>query len=158
MILLKNKDTGLTRECPTGFSWTVFFFGLFVPLIRGDLKWSAIFFALTLLVGLPTLGLGAPIVGIVFSFFYNKVYIRELMSKGFIPADDHSHNWCIVNSLLTGHLISTQAPQTAPVPQPMSAPQPATQIEKQPLPAIDASPSASDEASPKPDSLESTEN
>lgn len=148
MIILKNKDTGLTKECPTGFSWTVFFFGVFVPLIRGDFKWAAILFALTVLVAIPTIGFGCPLVGPIFAFFYNKTFIRELMSNGFIPADDHSYNWCVVNGLLTGQLISTQTPQTAP-PTP-----PAPQIEQQPLPAIEAASSTSEETYPAPEASE----
>ena len=125
MVILKHKDTGLTKECPTGFSWTVFFFGVFVPLMRGDLKWAAILFALAVLVGIPTLGLGSFLVGPIFAFFYNKIYIRGLMSTGFVPADDHSYNWCVVNGLLAGQLISTQTPPAAPLPQ------------EEPLPAIE---------------------
>ena len=113
MIILKHKDTGLSKECTTGFSWTVFFFGVFVPLIRGDLKWAAIFFVLTLLVGLPTLGLGCFLVGPIFAFFYNKVFIRGLMENGFIPADDHSYNWYAANGLLAAPLINAQPPQAS---------------------------------------------
>ena len=43
MIRLKNPQTNVVKECATGYSWTTFFFGMFVPLIRGDLKWAAIF-------------------------------------------------------------------------------------------------------------------
>ncbi|MBQ7198658.1 MAG: hypothetical protein IJS29_05290 [Selenomonadaceae bacterium] len=100
MIVLKHKESGLMKECVTGFSWTTFFFGLFVPLIRGDLKWAAILFALSLLVGALTFGIGAIVVNIVFSFVYNKIYIRNLMTRGFIPADEASQNWCIANGLL----------------------------------------------------------
>ena len=34
--LMKN---GAVRVCPVGFSWTMFFFGFFVPLLRGDILW-----------------------------------------------------------------------------------------------------------------------
>ena len=43
MIVLKHS-TGLIKECPTGYSWTTFFFGFFVPAFRGDLKWGIIHF------------------------------------------------------------------------------------------------------------------
>ena len=88
------------KECVTGFSWTTFFFGLIVPLVRGDLKWAAILFVLCLVIGIPTFGIGGLIVNTVFAFFYNKIFIRNLMTRGFIPADETSTNWCIANGLL----------------------------------------------------------
>ncbi len=109
MIILQNKDTGLTKECATGFSWTTFFFGVFVPLIRGDLKWAFILFLLCVLVGIFTLGFGCILVGPIFAGFYNKIYIRGLMANGFIPADDSSYNWCVVNGLVHGNLRSSTA-------------------------------------------------
>ena len=38
-VFLRN-DAGVTKECKVGFSWTMFFFGLFVSLLRGDFKWT----------------------------------------------------------------------------------------------------------------------
>jgi hypothetical protein len=81
-------SSGMRKEVKLGFSWTTFFFGLFVPLIRGDLKWAAIMFVLSLMVGVPTAGIGSLIVGIVFSAIYNKLYIKELLTKGYEPADE----------------------------------------------------------------------
>ena len=43
-ILLKNENFGITKVGKVGFSWTTFFFGFFVPLTRGDMKWAAIMF------------------------------------------------------------------------------------------------------------------
>lgn len=107
MVILKNKETGLTKNCVTGFSWTTFFFGVFVPLVRGDLKWAMILLLLCALVGIFTFGIGAVLVGPIFAGFYNKIYIRHLMSNGFIPADDASYNWCVVNGLLAGNIRSS---------------------------------------------------
>ena len=100
MIVLKHRESGLMKECVTGFSWTTFFFGLFVPLVRGDLKWAAIVFVLGMIIGIPTFGIGTFGVHTVFAFFYNKIYIRNLMERGFVPADETSRNWCIANGLL----------------------------------------------------------
>lgn len=100
MITLKHKESGLVKNCVTGFSWTTFFFGLFVPLVRGDLKWAVILFALGMIIGVPTFGIGAIGVHTVFAFIYNKIYIRNLMMRGFVPADDKSKNWCISKGLL----------------------------------------------------------
>ncbi|BFH18012.1 DUF2628 domain-containing protein [Paenibacillus melissococcoides] len=78
---------GAAKNVKLGFSWTTFFFGFFPALFRGDLKWAAIMFICAVLFGLFTLGLGAWIPGIIFSFIYNKMYIRELMEKGYRPAN-----------------------------------------------------------------------
>ncbi|MFD3271099.1 DUF2628 domain-containing protein [Paenibacillus dendritiformis] len=78
---------GAAKNVKLGFSWTTFFFGFFPALFRGDLKWAAIMFICACLIGLFTLGLGAWIPGIIFSFIYNKMYIREMMEKGYRPAN-----------------------------------------------------------------------
>lgn len=101
MITLKHKDTGALKNCPTGFSWTTFFFGMFVPLIRGDLKWAIILFLLAVGIGLFTLGIGSIIVGIVFAFKYNKLFVRHLMEQGYIPADEAARNYCIAEGLIS---------------------------------------------------------
>lgn len=89
-ITLKH-DSGITKEVKKGFSWTVFFFGAFVPLVRGDIKWAAIMFLLAAGIGAFTFGIGATIVGIVFSFMYNKIYTKELVEKGYKPVDGFAH-------------------------------------------------------------------
>ncbi len=61
-VFLKN-NVGVVKECKVGFSWTTLFFGLFVPLLRGDFKWSAIMFILACL----TFGLS----WLVMPFIYN---------------------------------------------------------------------------------------
>ncbi|MBR5914736.1 MAG: hypothetical protein IKZ58_10315 [Selenomonadaceae bacterium] len=100
MITLKHQDSNVVKKCPTGFSWTTFFFGLFVPLIRGDFKWAAIVFVIFTVISVVTAGIGSLGVNIIFAFLYNKIYIRELMNKGFVPADETSQNWCATNGLL----------------------------------------------------------
>lgn len=80
------NTTGATIETKVGFSWTTFFFGLFPALFRGDIKWAAIQFMIAVLVGSITLGIGAPFVSVVFAFIYNKIFIKEMMIKGFKPA------------------------------------------------------------------------
>jgi hypothetical protein len=84
------NDAGVTKEVKIGFSWTTFFFGFFPALFRGDLKWAAIMFITATVVGLFTLGFGAWIPGIIFSFVYNKIYIKELLEKGYRPADEQT--------------------------------------------------------------------
>ena len=75
MYTLKNKD-GVTKEVKKGFSWTMLFFGVFVPLVRGDWKW----FLISLLAGLVTCGIS----WLIFPFFYNKIYLNELLEKGYV--------------------------------------------------------------------------
>ncbi|MDZ7342385.1 MAG: HrgC protein [candidate division KSB1 bacterium] len=79
-INLKHNQTGAMKEVKLGFSWTTLFFGALVPLFRGDLKWFVIMF----LVSIITFG----IAWLIFPFIYNKIYIKELMEKGYIPAND----------------------------------------------------------------------
>ena len=78
----KHKDSGVIKTAPLGFSWTLLLFGIFVPMLRGDWKW----FFISLLLFLLTAGIAWFIV----PFFYNKIYIKNLMEKGYIPADDFS--------------------------------------------------------------------
>ncbi len=80
MLRLKNS-IGMVKECKVGFSWTTLFFGLFVPLLRGDLKNTAIMIGL----GLLTLGLS----WLVFPFVYNSMYIKSLLMQGFEGATDN---------------------------------------------------------------------
>ena len=79
MIRLKNS-IGMVKECKNGFSWTTLCFGLFVPLLRGDLK-NALIMGV---VGLLTCG----ICWLVFPFFYNKTYINSLLMQGFTGASE----------------------------------------------------------------------
>ncbi|WP_211226104.1 SHOCT domain-containing protein [Psychrilyobacter atlanticus] len=74
IFLVKN---GGTKEIPTGFSWTTFFFAFLPALIRGDIKWG-----LVMLVGsVFTSGISS----LVFPFIYNKLYIKNLIENGYIP-------------------------------------------------------------------------
>ncbi len=74
-VIFEHPVTKETREAPVGFSWTTLFLGLFVPIYRGDWKWAIIMF----LAGSFTLGIS----WIVFPFIYNKLYIKELVKKGY---------------------------------------------------------------------------
>ena len=78
-IKLLNPQTQENKEVPLGFSWTYFFFGFMVPLLRGDWKWAGISFAINLF----TLGLGQ----LVLCFLYNKLYLKGLVQEGFQALD-----------------------------------------------------------------------
>lgn len=83
-IKLKN-NVGLLKTVPTGFSWTTLFFGGFVPLIRGDLKW----FAIMLFLAFFSFGIS----WLIFPFVYNKVFIKGLLEKGFTTADEEANKY-----------------------------------------------------------------
>ena len=103
------------KIAPVGFSWSALFLGLLiawgVPAGRGDLKWAAIMF----LCEIPGVyGLSVLIQSIIgdfsaftqniaifmvlltifwilsFPFFYNKIYIKGLIKKGFKAESLHS--------------------------------------------------------------------
>ncbi|MCL1605967.1 HrgC protein [Phascolarctobacterium sp. ET69] len=100
MVTLKNIDTGVIKNVPTGYSWTTLLFGFFPALFRGDLKWAVIFFIANITIAWFTLGIGALIFNIVFAAFYNKIYIKELMAKRFTYADEKSKNYLLNNGII----------------------------------------------------------
>ena len=63
------------KKAPVGFSWTVFFFGGWPCFFRQDWIWGIVLLVACML----TWG----IAGMVFAFFYNKVYIKNLIDRGF---------------------------------------------------------------------------
>ena len=74
-IIFEHPVTKEIKEAPVGFSWTTLLLGIFVPIYRGDCKWAIIMF----LAALITFSIS----WIVFPFIYNKLYIKELIKKGF---------------------------------------------------------------------------
>ena len=83
-IKLKHPKSGIVREVPIGFSWTSLFFGPFVPIFRGDALWAIAAILLT--------GLTGSIFHFIFPFIYNKIHLRELLYKGYEPAEAESKN------------------------------------------------------------------
>ena len=81
-IKVKN-DLGQAKEIKIGFSWTVFFWGLWVPLFRTDWKHFFIFLVVTSVltfIGMPYV---TPFVMLVVAFIYNKLYASDLYQKGY---------------------------------------------------------------------------
>ena len=79
MIVRLKNDIGMVKEAKIGFSFTTFFFGAFVPALRGDWKYAGIMLVCAIITsGISTL---------VFPFVYNKLYIKE-----FLPASDNDRN------------------------------------------------------------------
>jgi hypothetical protein len=91
-IHFKNPNSGELRQAPVGFSWTTLLFGCFPALFRGDWKW----FSIQLLIALFTYGLST----FVFMFIYNKLYIKELINKGYKAASIEDGDFIKANSTL----------------------------------------------------------
>ncbi len=92
MILTFQNKTGMKIQVTDGFSWTTLLFGPLVPLFRGDGKW----FFIMLISGLLTYGISS----FVFPFFYNEVYIKALLEKGFYATDKTTAQWLRNNNLI----------------------------------------------------------
>ncbi len=73
VLYLQHPFTGDVKKAPVGFSWTMLFLGALVPLFRGDWKHFFIIFFLDWLV----------VSYFIFPFTYNKLYIKELLQKGY---------------------------------------------------------------------------
>lgn len=82
MITLKNSK-GVTKEVKVGISWTVFFFGFFVPLFRGDWKWALIMFLASIAGSLVYPVIGSWVVLLLFVVKYNEWYINDLKEDGY---------------------------------------------------------------------------
>ena len=98
MITLKHATSGILKECPTGFSFTTFFFGFLVPLFRKDLKWAAIMLFSSIAYGLLVEELNVPVGSTIalpfcFAFYYNEQFIKGALESGFFPADETSRAW-----------------------------------------------------------------
>ncbi|MEH7114551.1 HrgC protein [Neobacillus niacini] len=78
-VKLQNT-TGVTKELKVGFSWTVFFFGAWVSMFRGE--WSE--FAKWVFLNPITLGIW----GICQCWNANKKTIISYLEKGYTPVTD----------------------------------------------------------------------
>ena len=83
-VRLKNEK-GIIVESKVGFSWTTLFFGFFVPLFRRDFKMFAIM-ALICIISYKFSIFNWCM--LIFPFFYNKMYIKDLLNKGYEPYSD----------------------------------------------------------------------
>ena len=87
-IYLRHQ-TGLVKTGYYGYSWTTLFFGPFPALFRGDFKWFLVVLLATIII-LPVTGPFAPLFWLVWAFFYNRIYTRDLIQSGYVfnPQDD----------------------------------------------------------------------
>ena len=98
MIVRLKNDIGMVKEVKVGFSWTNFFFGPFVPALRGDWKYAGIM----VICAMITAGISS----LVFPFAYNKLYIKDLLMKGFLPASENDRNILIQKGLIAESVYS----------------------------------------------------
>ena len=101
-INFKHVQTGLVKECPEGFSWTYFFFGPIVGMLRG--MWTPFF------VSLCTFGLA----NLYYMFKINKEYASALLEKGYKPAGDLDHQKLVNLGLVSpSHPAAPKMPVSA---------------------------------------------
>jgi biotin transporter BioY len=80
-VRLKHPTTNVIKNGALGFSLGTLLIGPFDALFfRGDVKW----FFIMLIANAFTFLLG----WLVFCFIYNKIHLKDLLSKGFVPVDE----------------------------------------------------------------------
>ncbi len=111
------KKDNLIKKGLVGFSWTTLFFNFWVPVIRGDARWTIVMFISLFcyfvvvgtiidgmfpdtdidkipddeLVGIfLIIFLGYIIINIIIASIYNKQYTTRLLESGYEPADEYS--------------------------------------------------------------------
>jgi len=106
MVRMLTNEAGVIKKVKQGFSWTLFFFGRFVPLLRGDFKYFGILAIITVITEsagkkskykneynlFNTIYLVGIVVGIIahiiLSFIYNGIYTDNLLKKGYKFTDN----------------------------------------------------------------------
>jgi hypothetical protein len=73
-IMIKHEQSGMMKNGYYGFSWTYFFWGWLVPIIRGEIGIGALHLLFTIF----TLGFWQLIV----CFLYNKQYMTRMLTAG----------------------------------------------------------------------------
>ena len=99
MVNIENPTTNQVKQCKLGWSWTVFFFGFWPMLFRQDwiylicyAAWDVIGSAIAYSSdGAFSVIAGADfIIRIVLTVMYNTLYVKGLLKKGWVPADETS--------------------------------------------------------------------
>jgi len=75
-VLVKNSRTGEIKSGFIGFSWTMFFWGDFVPLFRGEILKGII------LILLDFIAVGI-FICMIYAFSYNRQYTNKLLTHGY---------------------------------------------------------------------------
>lgn len=105
---LINKHTEEVKHVKVGFSWTEFFWGFWPTILRADWKWFIIIVMADLCLGVFTWGGGSLFFNFIFGFFYNKLYINDLLNVGYEPIDKLSYNILLAkNYIYAGSKFTT---------------------------------------------------
>lgn len=83
-IKVKHEESSLEQHCFTGYAWTYFLFGFFVPIFRGEVSIGVFHLIFSLL----TFGLFQ----IIMPFLYNKQYSIRLLTNGWERNDTEENN------------------------------------------------------------------
>jgi len=65
---------GLVNTGYMGYSWTYLLFGLFVPLVRGELGVAVLHLVITIV--------SAGLSQLIFAFIYNRQYMNRMLTSG----------------------------------------------------------------------------
>lgn len=83
------NSNGKIKSCKIGYSWTNLFFMFFTPLFRCDFKNCFIQFLIYFILSKIS-SIILTIAWLIIPAFYNKIYIKELLKKGYTPKNNHS--------------------------------------------------------------------
>ena len=83
-VNLKHSNSGVNKSGYTGYCWTYFFFGFFVPIFRGEILIGV----LHIIFSIVTLGLFQ----LIIPFLYNKQYTTRLLTNGWVLNDTEANN------------------------------------------------------------------
>ena len=83
-VNLKHSNSGVNKSGYTGYCWTYFFFGFFVPIFRGEILIGV----LHVIFSFVTLGLFQ----LIIPFLYNKQYTTRLLTNGWELNDTEENN------------------------------------------------------------------
>ena len=83
-VNLKHSNSGVNKSGYTGYCWTYFFFGFFVPIFRGEILIGV----LHIIFSIVTLGLFQ----LIIPFLYNKQYTTRLLTNGWELNDTEANN------------------------------------------------------------------
>ncbi|WP_395318586.1 hypothetical protein [Fructilactobacillus frigidiflavus] len=114
-ISLVNPTTNQIKRAKIGFSWTTFFFGFWPALFRGNWLWFLVMLVAETLFGLKTYAFGSLIVGIIFAFIYNKLYINGLLNNGWVAADAYSNQALISHGFIAANQNFTPSNDNQPM-------------------------------------------
>jgi hypothetical protein len=83
-IMMKHEESGMVKKGYYGFSWTYFFWGWLVPIIRGEMGLGALHLLFTILT--------MYIFQLVNAFLYNKQYMTRMLTGGWTLSGSEAEN------------------------------------------------------------------